>query len=281
MRNILWMSISDSVLDFFVRFPYAAELGRVTDKSEFDKLPKNILDAIPNWYKDLLTTYPIANLEIAIPNDFGQAFLMSKPFDQLPLFEFRFLPVDKIVTHSTSIFPGFTLFRRKFITIAEDHNSTGEGIFIDTRKADPIPYLIFFHAGASQEDLLNDAEALTESFSSLFEYGQLHNEKIRLNEANKLEAERLIKSFFSLLDFEIAARIRDNYDKEMLKRRIEQGDKELAKGNIIKAFLVMQYGLYDSNYPVDRPLLEHMQAIYKVCELYLPDLVYFEERLCD
>jgi hypothetical protein len=273
------MDINDSVLDFFARFPYASELGRLTDKSEFDRLPKNIFDAIPNWYKDLLTTYPIANLEIAIPNDFGQAFLMSKPFDQLPLFEFRFFPVDKIVTHSTSFFPGFALFSKKFITIAEDHNSTGEGIFIDTRKIDPIPYLVFHDTGNSPDELLQDAEVLIDSFSSLFKYGRLHNEKIRLNEANRVEAEHLIKSFFSLLDSEIAARLRDNFDKEMLKSRIGQRDKELANGNLIKAFLRMQYGLYDCNYPVDSRLLMQMETVYNACGLYLPELVYFEERV--
>ncbi len=273
------MGISDSVLDFFARFPYASELGGITQKSEFDRLPKNIADAIPTWYKDLLATYPIANLEIAIPNDFGQAFLMSRPFDQLPLFEFRFFSVDKIVTHSTSFFPGFALFSKKFITIAEDHNSTGEGIFIDVRKIDPIPYLIFHEAGDSPGELLRDAEVLIDSFSSLFRYGRLHNDKIRLNESNRIEAEHLIKSLFSFLDSEIAARLTDDFDTEMLNNRLRQKDKELANGNLIKAFLLMQHGLYDSNYPVDRRLLAQMENIYKTCGLYLPELVYFEERV--
>src|SRR6188768_3753982 len=122
--------ISNSVRGFFDRYPYAATLGRLTNQTEIEGLPKEMKDAIPEWYKNLLLEFPIANLPLGIPNDFGQSLLKNKSFESLPLMGIIFHSVDKISELTNSRFPYNLLLRKQFIGIAEDQDSTGEGIFI-------------------------------------------------------------------------------------------------------------------------------------------------------
>ena len=121
--------INQFVEQFFVDFPEAKEDGRTTDPAEFKQLPGRIRKRIPDWYQNLLINYPIAGVEMGIPNDFGQEGLIGKPIEKLPLMEITMNDISEVGHYGTELFPGFELIKDKYICFAKDEFSTGEGVF--------------------------------------------------------------------------------------------------------------------------------------------------------
>ncbi len=275
--------IVNAVQGFFERYPFAGTLGKVTSSVEIEGLPRKTKNAIPDWYKELLFQFPIANLPLGIPNDFGQAFLKSRPIEQLPLMEITFHSIDKIVKISESIFPNNLLFKKKIISVAEDQGSTGEGIFIDTRQEDPPVMLIFHDMGESIKDLIRKGERLADRFSDLFISGKLTNDKIKLTSENQKPAKKLIESFFNEIDDKLKTSeqklINDLSKPRQLFESIKQRDIAIKDGDYILGLLKLEYGLYDSGYPLTKNQLDKLIDIYMTCNLHVPELVFFEERI--
>lgn len=268
---------------FFERYPSARNFGKLTTPEEIEALPKQIRTAIPTWYKDLLLQFPISNLPLGIPNDFGQSLLKGRPLDQLPLMEIMFYSVDKIVDMSDSIFPNYLLVKKKIIGIAEDQGSTGERIFIDSKENDPAVTLIFHDMGESLKDLIKNGTRLTDNFSDLFRLGKLTNDKIKLTNQNRKEAVDLMTRFFQLVDCE--AKENEERLKNQLKEfsRFAEGkrqrDSELNNEEYVAALQRFEWGLYDSGYPLTRQHLDDLIKIYQACGLHIPELVFIEERI--
>jgi hypothetical protein len=275
--------IVTEVQEFFERYPSARNLGRLTTSEEIEALPKQIQTTIPTWYKNLLLQFPIANLPLGIPNDFGQPLLKGRSLEQLPLMEITFYSIDKIAERSDSIFPNFLLFKKKIIGIAEDEGSTGEGIFIDAKDDDPPVIMIFHDMGESLKDLIKNGDRLSNNFSDLFRLGRLRDDKIKLTNVNREEAIILITNFFDRVDSEAKE------NEETVKNQLTEfshftngtrlRDSELNKGEYVAALLKFQWGLYDSGYPLTRKHLDDLVKIYKVCGLHIPELVFIEERV--
>jgi len=275
--------IKNEVQQFFERYPSARDFGKLTTPEEIEALPKQIRTAIPTWYKDLLLQFPIANLPLGIPNDFGHALLKGRPLEQLPLMEITFYSIGEIVEMSDTIFPNYLLFKKKIIGIAEDQGSTGEGIFIDTKDNNPPVTMIFHDMGESLKELLKNGIRLVDNFSDLFRFGRLTNDKIKLTNQNRMEAINLITSFFNLVDSEA----KDN--EERLKNQLTEfsrfidgmrlRDSELKNEEYVAALLRFEWGLYDSGYPLTRKHLDDLIKIYKACGLHIPELVFIEERV--
>lgn len=275
--------IINEVQKFFDRYPSARNFGKFTTPEEIEALPKQIRSAIPTWYKNLLLQFPIANLPLGIPNDFGQPLLKGRPLDQLPLMEITFYSVDEIVDMSDSIFPNYLLFKKKIIGIAEDQGSTGEGIFIDSKEDNPAVTLIFHDMGESLKELIKNGTRLTDNFSDLFRLGKLTNDKIKLTNQNRKEAIDLMTTFFEWVDNEAKE------NEETLKNQLtefsrftdgkRQRDSEFNNEEYVAALLRFEWGLYDSGYPLTRQHLDDLIKIYQACGLHIPELVFIEERV--
>ena len=275
--------IINEVQRFFERYPSARDFGKLTTPEEIEILPKQIGKAMPNWYKEMLLQFPIAELPLGIPNDFGQPLLKGRSLDQLPLMEITFYSVDEIVEMSESVFPNYLLFKKKIIGIAEDQGSTGEGIFIDSKGNNPPVTLIFHDMGESLKELIKNGIKLADNFSDLFRLGKLTNDKIKLTNQNRKEASNLIISFFDRVDREAKE------NEERLKNRLTEfsrftdgmilRDSELKNEEYVAALLRFEWGLYDSGYPLTRQHLDDLINIYRVCGLHVPELIFIEERV--
>jgi hypothetical protein len=275
--------IINAVKRFFERYPTATTLGSLTTPADLGGLPTRAKNAIPEWYRELLLQFPIANLPLGIPNDFGQPLLQGRSKEQLPLMEITFNSVDKIQELSGSIFPNYLLRRKKIIGIAEDQGSTGEQIFIDTESEDPSPMLIFHDMGESVRDLIRNGEKITEKFSDLFTLGKLRNDRIQLTSENQRDAIILIERFFRLIDDELTTMgmtlTQKLTNSEQLTKSIERRNNAIKDGDYIRGLLSMEYGLEDSGYPLTRDHVDKLKELYKVCNLHIPELVYLEERV--
>lgn len=274
--------IVKAVGDFFNRYPTARTWGNVTSENDIEALPTKVKKAIPGWYIDLLFEFPIANLPLGIPSDFGQPGLVGRSIDKLPLMELTFFPIGKIAADFDSVFPDYFL-KKEFIGIAQDSGSTGEKIFMDTKSANPSVMLVFHDMGESMQELLQNGIKIADRFSDLFVWGKLTNDRIVLTDNNREVVVNLIAEFFSLIDAEIksdSGAVRMALpDVGRLEESLKQRDHYMNQGAYISALLKFQYGLYDSGYPVTKKHLDHLIRIYEAAGLHLPELVYFEERI--
>lgn len=274
-------TIKNAVQDFFDRYPQALTLGKKTTLDEFDALPKKIKRAIPIWYKELLLQFPIANLPLGIPNDFGQKLLQGRSAAQLPLMEIIFYSVQEIGTNPNSFFPHSLLFKKKIIGIAEDKGNTGEGIFIDGRQENPPVFMIFHDMGDSIKELMHYGERLLDHFSDLFTFGKIANKRIRLNDKNREPGRKLILEFFEFVDAEIQLKETLTKNDLPLQRRLVEGltmrNITIEKGEYIMALLHCEWGLCDSGFPLTKKYLDFLTRIYEICGLHIPELTYVEE----
>jgi hypothetical protein len=276
-------TIINEVRGFFERYPSAKTLGKMTTQQEIQALPQKIKITIPNWYQELLLQFPIANLPLGIPNDFGQPLLKGRPIEQLPLMEITFYSIDQIVEMSNTIFPNYLLFKKKVIGIAEDQGSTGEGIFIDSKVDNPLVTMVFHDMGESLKELIQNGDRLVDKFSDLFAFGKLTNDKIKLTDQNRKVAIDLITNFFKLFDQEIEqnkSRLAIELPEfSRLTEGVEQRDIEVKNNEYIAALLRFEWGLYDSGYPLTKKHLDNLTGIYEKCGLHTPELSFIEERV--
>jgi hypothetical protein len=149
--------------------------GRLTDKIEFEKINRKILKKIPEWYKEILMKYPLVNLEIGVPNDFGDEELKGKPFKELPLMGLTFISAKEIENYALNHFPDYELIALDYIRIAEDKFGTQQGVYINSRENDPSVRLIFHDFGETGKEVLKESELLLEKFTDIFRYGRRRN----------------------------------------------------------------------------------------------------------
>lgn len=170
--------LKDLIEKYLTDNPASTNEGQVTDRSEFEKIDKRILKSIPTWYRDILTNYPLAGLEIGIPNNFGDKELIGKPFEELPLMGLTFIPVKQIEYSSLNLFPDYELIDLGYIRIAEDKFGTQEGIYINVKEENPSIKLVFHDFGETGKEVLKQAEVLLDNFTDIFKYGRKRNMEV-------------------------------------------------------------------------------------------------------
>ncbi|MBK9355112.1 MAG: hypothetical protein IPN09_14440 [Bacteroidetes bacterium] len=110
------------------------KLGKFTELSEIEKYDKYIGGIVPNWYKEFLVLFPIAELEIEIPHDYGQEDFIGKPMEELPKLTIRFNSYREIYEEAFNYFPGCELKKIYYLCIAKNIVCTQEGIYINVKK---------------------------------------------------------------------------------------------------------------------------------------------------
>ncbi len=160
----------ESVKRFFDKYPECLIRGKVTTEEEIGAIPKRLREKIPQWYIDILTTYPIADLEIWLPNDHGQEALKGKPYDSLPTMSMTFLNAQEFAFYSAEVFPMFKLIKNGYICIGEDRRTTSEGIYISIDNINPKVLMIYHDDGPEIKTMLSNAETLFLNFTDMIKY---------------------------------------------------------------------------------------------------------------
>jgi hypothetical protein len=167
--------LANLIKDFIDRHPSIDRSGKVTARNELAKFDLKWTMLLPTWYIDLLTTYPIAGAEITVPFHFGQLDLKAKPIEGLPRLTITMNDLSTTYRESVSAFPGCELISDKYLCIARDEFTTGEGIYINLAEDDPGMVLVFHDKGKSNEELIRSAEKILDRFSDLFRIGEIEN----------------------------------------------------------------------------------------------------------
>lgn len=163
----------NNLIDNFVKNnPLCYLEGTLTTIDSINNTKRKIRKLIPDWYKQLLIKYPIANSRVGVPNDFGQEELKNIPFEQMPLMTLKFHDIETIEIEMVNYFPGNELIKARYICIGQDYSSTQEGIYINVTEKDPEVVLIIHDLGRNRKELLENKIIILDHFSEIFKYGK-------------------------------------------------------------------------------------------------------------
>jgi hypothetical protein len=157
--------IRENIERLFEKYPELTKSGIKSEQTIFQKLKTKIKRKIPSWYVEILSEYPIAELTIGIPFNYGWESLKNKSQAELPFMNTEFNSIENIEFIATEEFPGFELIKENYICIAEDTNKDGDGFYINTKEINPSVIYIYHDCGSNVSDLLKNGQIISESFS--------------------------------------------------------------------------------------------------------------------
>lgn len=275
--------IKDNIKAFFSKYPEIAHLGNTTTLVEINKVERKILKKIPKWYIEILIEFPLSGLRIGIPNDMGYTSLKGKPIKELVQFEMKFYSITEIANHSLNSHPSDIMFKKGYIPIGEDYESTNEAIFINVKQNNPAPYMIWHEDGFKFKRLFKGADKLLDSFSDIFLYGKPRNEFITLKEHNKEKAVEQIIDFRSSLNKLFQKDKSNNHIENEIVNKINNSfqkfDDLIIKNEYIASLLELESLIHETKYCLNNSSLERLKTIYKTCGLHVPELVYIENEI--
>jgi hypothetical protein len=277
------LKVLKSIEDFLNRFPEAKQQGNQTTLDEIERLPDIVRNNMPDFWKTALTKFPLCNLEIGVPSDFGQPQLKGLNREDLPLVTIQFLSPLEISESSTEIFPGFVLFkksllsRNSFLCIANEIESTQEGIFISLNKEDPKPLLVFHDYGETKKELIKNSESISSSLTMLFKEAFIKNRNRIVSKDKLILAKELISVLMEELRHSALStpeRVPESNsmsEQEILGAIIESATHEITDKSV-GYFMERMSGIDELSILNKQELWNEIHEIYDVCDLHKGDL---------
>ncbi|TCI93732.1 SMI1/KNR4 family protein [Tenacibaculum sp. M341] len=157
--------IRENIELLFKKHPELTNIGYKTQQSIFQKFRRKVRKKIPGWYDELLTEYPIAELKIGIPFNFGWESLKNKNQSELPYMNTEFNSIENIESIAKEEFPGAELIKQNYICIAENTNKDGDGFYINSKEQNPTVIYIYHDCGSNASELIKNGQVISSSFS--------------------------------------------------------------------------------------------------------------------
>ncbi len=143
---------------------YANLKGNKTSLKKFDNLDKTLKCVLPEWYIEFLTKYPVANIEIGVPFNYGWDSLKGKSREELPLMEIFINDIETIEECAVELFPGFELIKGNYLCIALPNPDEGDGFYINVKEENPKVIYVYHDCGESIEELIENGQLIANSF---------------------------------------------------------------------------------------------------------------------
>lgn len=140
------------------------KFGLVIESDQWDNLNHRMNQKIPDWFKWLFITYPLAH-SILVIND---------KEDEEMEYTLEFVSPDCIINESIECYPGCAILDYGYICIATDLTGGGNPYFINLEEGDnPAVYQIYHDVSDNGEEILAEGkQKIADSLSELFERGQ-------------------------------------------------------------------------------------------------------------
>lgn len=148
--------------------------GKRASLSEYKNLKWKTRRKISKWYKQLMINYPLTDLNIGIPFNYGWESLKNKKVNELPLLNTKFNSFEDIEFDATEAFPGFELIKKGFICIAYDENSSGDGFYIKAKEKNPKVIYVYHDCGTNAKELIHHSQLIANSFTEFLEIIKPH-----------------------------------------------------------------------------------------------------------
>lgn len=163
------MNFNQLIETAFESYPALTQKGTVVSQEEIDKVAKNLVSKIPEWYLELLIRYPLSNMEFGIPFDYGWTVLDDVTHEAYPLMNTYFMSLEEMVWNMSEAFPACELIKEGYICIAPTDTIDGDGFYIDGRLSDPKVIYIYHDLGETTDELIKYSTTISETFSEFLQ----------------------------------------------------------------------------------------------------------------
>lgn len=164
--------IENSVKSLLDKYPEL--IKSIFQESLFKQLIRKYLNKIPDWYTDIFKRYPIQEIEISIPFDYGWDSLKSKSRTDLPPLNTYLNSIDEIINISKNEYPAIEMKKLGFLCIAHDDNASGDGFYINTDKINSEVIYIYHDSGNTADQLIKNGLVISNSLSDFIKLLKPH-----------------------------------------------------------------------------------------------------------
>ncbi len=120
---------------------------------------------------DILTSIPLANSEIGIPNNHGDPEFSEGKLVDCPSMWIRILTLEEINKTVSQNLPDSFLWKKGYFPFAY-YDTVGTNLFLKTRKTNS-PIVLFYPPYAKDLSALNnDSEIILPNFNAFFKYAR-------------------------------------------------------------------------------------------------------------
>ena len=167
--------LQQSVIDLLKRATGAGQVGSRAALEDVVALNRECGGILPDWYIDLITTYPICGLELG--------WLSSTPDEEDDGVSWMtWSEPTRMRKEMLEYYPGIAICKHGYFNVASCSHGTGDQYFMPTRKGDDPPVVQVAHdVSDDAEVILRDgtyvvAERLSELFTNALVRGSRDGE---------------------------------------------------------------------------------------------------------
>ncbi|MFO7603600.1 MAG: SMI1/KNR4 family protein [Gammaproteobacteria bacterium] len=149
MNNELKLAVET----FISKASESGQTGKAIDKNECIQLNEKLNLIIPEWYQELITTYPLSGIEFM-----WQAFEPKEDFDGLSTIWWA--DADNIYSETSETMPGAKLLKEGYFCVACDNDGIGDPYFINSTDGENSTVYQVSH------ELLAESELIISGFTA-------------------------------------------------------------------------------------------------------------------
>ena len=165
-------NLKESLEKFLKRAQEAGVSGERADKGELSKVNDQLGGIIPDWYIELITSYPLCAIYFQ-----WQAYPEEDDFDgRSNIFWSR---PSEILKESKELYPGIGLLKEGYFNIACDEDGMGDPYFINADSGNnPAFYRVYHEKVKDPETQIgeHDGRKVSERLSDFFDLALFENE---------------------------------------------------------------------------------------------------------
>jgi len=158
------LQLKNSLDDFVSRAKGTKSEGKIVDRGTLTKLNDRLANLLPDWFIDLLSSYPLTGTEIDFP-------LYEPDNDYDGHISIQFAETDGIFSETSECYPGIAISGLGYFCFGTDPSGGGNPFFIQNNKGDNPPVFQVYHDVSDEGEVIEKEgmEKLADSLSDFFD----------------------------------------------------------------------------------------------------------------
>ena len=160
--------LKDAIEKFLSTAKGTKSEGRLISKTTMQKLNAKLGDVLPDWYIEMLSTYPLAGAKINYP--------FYQPKDEYDgCISFEFPTPQHTFDETNEMYPGAAIKNLGYFCVGLDFTGSGNPCFTNSKKGDNPPVYVVYHdvSDVGEEIEKDGMEKLADAFSDIFTKGKI------------------------------------------------------------------------------------------------------------
>jgi hypothetical protein len=157
------LQLKKSLDDFVIRAKGTMSEGIIVDRKILAELNDRLGNLLPDWFIDLLSTYPLTGATLNFP-----FYNPSEDYDGCITIEFA--GIEDIFTETAELFPGVCIKELGYFCFGTDPSGGGDPFFMQNNKGgNPPVYQVYHDVSDEAEEIEEEGmEEIADSLSDFF-----------------------------------------------------------------------------------------------------------------